>query len=157
MSLCRSPLRSIPETLAENLHSIPVIEKALNAALPSWKEFVEADDTANLPLETNESFALSKELLDNTYIPDSVQRKLRAATDDPTMLIDMRRQLLGEQVDLQTAFMDEVTAIAMENEQAAQRKIDYTPIIYNSIKELAVQGVLKDIVKDLIDNGEMEE
>lgn len=155
MSLCRSPLRSIPEKLAENLHSIAAVEKALNTALPDWKAFVEADESS-LPHEPNESFAMSKELIVNSYVPDQVQRKLKAATDDPTMLIDMRRDLLSEQVQLQTSYVEEVAGIGQEDEQAARRKIDYTPIIYNSIKELAEQGVLKEIVRDLIDRGEMK-
>ena len=155
MSLCRSPLRNIPESLASNLHSISAVEKGLSAALPDWKTFV-GNDEASLPHEPNESFALSKELLANSYVSDSVQRKLKAATDDPAMLIDMRNGLLNEQVQLQTSYMEEVAAIGQEDEQAARRKVDYTSIIYNSIKKLAEQGVLKEIVRDLINQGEMK-
>ena len=157
MSLCRSPLKTIPESLAENLHSFSAVEKALNAALPGWKAFVETDESSPpLPHEPNECFALSKELIANSYVSESVQRRLKAAFDDPTMLIDMRHELLIEQIQLQTAYVEEVAGIAQENEQAARRKIDYTPIIYNSIKELAEHGVLKEIVRDLVDEGQMK-
>ncbi|KAG0647183.1 Ubiquitin carboxyl-terminal hydrolase isozyme L5 [Hyphodiscus hymeniophilus] len=156
MALCRSPLRNVPEQLAENLHSRSAVEKALNATLPDWKVFVENEESAPaLPLEPNECFGLSKELLANSYVSDSVQRRLKAAIDDPTMLIDMRIALLSEQIQLQKSYLEEIASIGMEDEQAARRKIDYTPIIYNSVKELAERGVLKEIVKDLIDKGQM--
>ena len=157
MSLCRSPLRTIPEKLAENLHSMSAVEKTLGMALPDWKQFIEIDENSPpLPHVPNESFALSNELLANSYVPDSMQRKLKVASTDPTELIDIRRELLMEQVELQNSYMEETALIEEENEQAARRKIDYTPIIYNSIKELAEQGVLKEIVRDLIDSGKMK-
>ena len=157
MSLCRSPLRTIPENLAENIHSMAAIEKALNTALPDWQQFVEVEENSPpLPHEPNESFALSEELLANSYAPDTFRRKLKASAADPTKLIDLRQGLLAEQTRLQNSYVDEVTRIGQENEQAARRKIDYTPIIYSSIKELAEQGVLKEIVRDLIDSGRMK-
>lgn len=137
------------------MHSVSAVEKALSTILPHWKAFV--DDSENsIPHEPNESFALSKELLANAYVSDSFARKLKAAADDPTMLIDMRGELLAEQTQLQTAYVEEVAGIGMEAEQAARRKVDYTPVIYNSIKELAERGILKEIVRDLINKGEMK-
>ena len=157
MALCRSPLRNIPEQLAENLHSLSAVENSLNSTFPDWKAFTATDETSPpLPFAPNDCFALSKELFANTTVSDSVQRKLRAATDDPTMLIDMRLETLTEQTRLQKSYIEEIAAIEMENEQAARRKIDYTPVIYNSIKELADQGVLEEIVKDLVAKGLME-
>jgi ubiquitin carboxyl-terminal hydrolase L5 len=99
---------------------------------------------------------LSNELLANSYVPDSMQRKLKVASTDLTELIDIRRELSMEQVQLQNSYVEETALIEEENGQAARRKIDYTPIIYNSIKELAEQGVLKEIVRDLIDSGKMK-
>lgn len=158
MSLCQSPLRTIPEKLAENLHSISAVEKTLTATLPDWKQFTELDENS-FPLshEPNESFALPKELIVNSYVPDSVQRKLKASATDPNGLLDLRQDLLMGQTLLQTSYVEEAALIGQENEQAARRKIDYTPIIYNSIKELAEQGVLKEIVRDLIDTGKMKQ
>jgi ubiquitin carboxyl-terminal hydrolase L5 len=85
-----------------------------------------------------------------------VQRKLKVAATDPTELIDIRRELLSEQAQLENSYVQEAAMIEEENEHAARRKVDYTPIIYNSIKALAEQGVLKEIVRDLIDSGKMK-
>ena len=157
MSLCRSPLQSIPEQLADNLQSQSAVEKTLNLTLPDWKSFVEMDqDQSPLALQPNDSFALSKELLINSYVSDSVQQKLQSVIDDPMMLMDMRRGLVTEQIQLQRSYIDEVAQIGMENEQAAKRKVDYTSIIYKSIKVLAEQGVLKGIVKDLVVDRQMK-
>ena len=157
MSLCRSPLQSIPEKLAESLHAMSAVENVLSTALPDWKQFVEiGENSPPLAHVPNESFALSKELLANSLTPESVQRKLKVASTDPTELIDIRRELLIDQIQLQNSYVEETALIEEENEQAARRKIDYTPIIYNSMKELAEQGVLKEIVRDLIDSGKMK-
>jgi ubiquitin carboxyl-terminal hydrolase L5 len=48
--------------------------------------------------------------------------------------------------------MDEAASIEQENEQAARRKHDHTPRIYNAMKALAKAGVLKDIVLDIREN-----
>jgi ubiquitin carboxyl-terminal hydrolase L5 len=159
LSLCCSPLRSIPEQLASILHSISAVEKTLNTVLPHWKAFLESDDEDPQPPhnEPNDSFALSKELIANSYASDSVLRELKAAASDPSTLLEIRRDLLSEQVRLQAAYVAEAATIGNENEQAARRKIDYTPVIYNSVKELAKQGVLKEIVRDLVDGGNMKQ
>ena len=64
---------------------------------------------------------------------------------------------MSEQAQLQAAYMDEAATIRNENEQATRRKVDYTPVIYNSVRELAEHGVLKEIVRDLLDEGKMKE
>ena len=159
LSLCRSPLQSIPEQLVENMHSMTAVEKALSTTLPDWKAFLEVDDDCSAALrnEPNESFAISKELIIHTYIPDPVQRKLQAVATDSMALMDLRRGLLAEQKQLQSAYIEEAASVARENEQTERRRIDYTPIIYDSMKELAEKGVLKQIIRDLVDSGQMEQ
>jgi ubiquitin carboxyl-terminal hydrolase L5 len=157
MSLCRSPLRTIPEKLAQNLLSIAAIERALSAINTDWRAFTETgENCAPLPHEPNESFALSKDLIVNSQVPDSVQRVLNAAATDPTDLISMRGELLSEQTRLQKSYMEEVAQVKEENEQAARRKTDHTPVIYNTIKELTENGILKEIVRELVDEGQMQ-
>jgi ubiquitin carboxyl-terminal hydrolase L5 len=155
MTLCRSPLRSIPEDLASNLHSLTAVEASLNAALPDWKAFVETTPPPNSPKE-NENFAITPEFLANASIGEEIQRKLEISAEDPTRLLDIRRELLVEQTRLQNMFVSEAAAIEEENDQAARRKTDYTPVIYESIRELAEKGLLKEIVRDLIDSGQMK-
>jgi ubiquitin carboxyl-terminal hydrolase L5 len=157
LSLCKSPLRTIPEKLAQSMHSISAVEKSLTATLPDWKQFLEIDETVALPIEANDSFALSTELITTSSVSDSVQRKLKAAATDPSTLLDLRRRLVAEQSQLQRSYVEEIALIEQENEQAARRKVDYTLIIYSSIKLLADQGVLKEIVRDLRDNGGKEQ
>lgn len=158
LSLCKSPLRTIPEKLAQTLHSISAVEKSLTATLPEWKQFLEIDDeSVALPNEANDSFALSTELISTSSVPASVQRKLKAAAADPSTLLDLRRGLVAEQTQLQRSYVEELALIEQENEQAARRKVDYTPIMYSSIKLLAEQGVLKEIVRDLRENESMEQ
>lgn len=147
LSLCRSPLRSIPENLAGNIQSVVAIERLLTAVLPDWKQFTEGDN-CNTLLGPDESFGVSKHLLDQEQMRNSAQRQLEDAGRDPSMLLELHSAWVADQKHLRRLYLEEVALIGHENEQAARRKQDRTPMIYNSIRRLAENGVLKDIVQD---------
>ena len=148
LSLCRSPLRSIPEELARNIQSMVAVERMLTAILPDWKHFTEGDNCDTL-LGSDESFGVSQHLLDQEQMRDSAQRQLDDARTDPSMLIELHGSWIADQKHLRRLYLEEVAIIGHENEQAARRKHDQTPIIYNSIRRLAKNGVLRDIVQDV--------
>jgi ubiquitin carboxyl-terminal hydrolase L5 len=147
MSLCKSPLRSIQENLAQSMHSISAVEKALSALVPDWKLFMDADESISVT-DLNESLGLPQDLINNATPSVSAIRRLEEVANDPGMLMSYRKTLMGEQSKLRAAYLQEVAEISQEDEQAERRKHDYTPTVYNSIKSLAEAGVLKDIVMD---------
>ena len=149
LSLCRSPLRTIPEKLAESIKSTIAVENALSAGLPDWKMFVEGKDSISLPLCSNASFRITQDLIDAAHISDMTQQSLNKAGPDAIKLLELYRECMQNQRQLQALFMNEEALISQEDEQAKKRKHDRTPAIYSSIKTLAEEGVLKNIIQDL--------
>jgi ubiquitin carboxyl-terminal hydrolase L5 len=59
------------------------------------------------------------------------------------------KDLALEQKALRSEYMQELASNVQEDQLAAARKNDRTPVVYMAIKALAEAGVLKDIVRDL--------
>jgi ubiquitin carboxyl-terminal hydrolase L5 len=146
LSLCRSPLCIIPEQLVENIKFLISIDAVLDAGSVPWKDFV---TDRGLELKPNECFGITQDLIENAAVLESELRRLDEAGTDMQKLLDLRQELIQTQNQLQFSFMDEVASIGHENEEAERRKHDYTPIIYNSIKTLAEEGLLQGIVQDV--------
>lgn len=148
LALCKSPLKSIPENLAETIRSILTVEEALTSVLPDWKSFLENDERVSLE-RPDEACDLSQDLLRQAQLPESARRKVEDVGADPGRLMELHREWMQLQSGLRNSYIEEVALVGQENEQAARRQVDYTPLIYASIKALAEDGVLKDIVKDV--------
>jgi ubiquitin carboxyl-terminal hydrolase L5 len=145
LSLCKSPLKTVQESVAENAHLILNVEKILSDAIPDWKLFTQSQ--SDQPLSIDELmgfFDISIDQIQTTEPPKSARKKVEEATPNPEKLL--------EQKALRSEYAQEVTLNAQEDQQAAARKQDHTPVVYMAIKALAEAGVLKDIVKDLRGN-----
>jgi ubiquitin carboxyl-terminal hydrolase L5 len=151
LSLCKSPAQATQQQLAENIKLLFETEKCLDEMVPDWKAF-KTDDVLPQLRNLCESFGLSKELVDITEPPASALENLQRSTTDPSSLMKLHQELLKEQAILRGVYMDEAASIEQEDEQAARRKQDHTPRIYNATKALAEAGVLKDIVLDIRGN-----
>jgi ubiquitin carboxyl-terminal hydrolase L5 len=154
IALCRSPLRTIRGNLAVNLQSIIAAEDSLKAMIPDWKAFTESGETSCSLDELQESFSLTRDLIDKANPPESAILRLKEAGSDPRMMIHLHQGLVKEQKSLRDSYMHEVSLIGQADEQAARRREDHTPLIYHAIKALSEAGVLKDIIKDIKQNGE---
>jgi ubiquitin carboxyl-terminal hydrolase L5 len=149
LSLCKSPLLTIPEDLAKNIRSISALDMLLTALLPDWRNFLGTDDS-ELETGPSQAYGLSSDIFEETKISEAAQQSIEYAGDDPSALMSLRSKWALDQKELKMKFMDEAALIGQENDQAARRKHDYTSIIYNSIKILAEHGVLKEIAHDII-------
>lgn len=152
LSLCRSPLRIIPEKLAENIKIVKVIEEILCALSPDWKLFQGADESMTLDLEPNVNFGLTQNIIDNSNVLETAQR-LNLDCLSPPDLLDLRRKWIMNQTNLQVEFMEEAALVGQQDEQAERRRQDYTPAIYHSVKKLAEAGVLREIVQEVRTNN----
>ena len=147
LSLCRSPLRSCPERLAENFHAIGMVTKVLEAVQPNWQQFTEGHEATILTGADN-ALGVSQDLIDKSIVSPELTKKITHAETDAAAAILLYQELVRDQMELQRCYWDEITLIAQENEQADSRKHDHTSLIYNSIKTLSEKGVLKDIVDE---------
>lgn len=147
LSLCRSPLCSYPEKLAENIHTIGLVTKSLDASLPDWRQFTEVQDSMILAGPDN-SLRVTQDLIDKTVVSDEHLATINNTKDDAAPTIYLYQELVTNQMDLQRSYWDEINLIDQENKQANSRKEDHTFLIYDSIKTLSEKGVLKEIVDD---------
>lgn len=152
LALCRSPLRSCPERLAENLHAIRMAKKVLETVQPDWQQFTEVHE-ATIITGVDDTLGVSQDLIDKTRIPQELAEKIKGAETDATAAINLYQELVRDQVELQRCYWDEMALIGQENEQAGRRKHDYTSLLYNSIKTLSEKGALKEIVDEVGENG----
>jgi ubiquitin carboxyl-terminal hydrolase L5 len=146
-------MRMVQGSLAENAHSILDVEKVLAALIPDWKLSVQSQ--SDLPISMEELkgfFNISTDQINNANAPESARHRIEGASSDPEKLLNLYKDLVLEQKALRSEYMQEVASIAREDELAATRKQDHTPVIYTAIKALAEAGVLKDIVMDLRSN-----
>jgi len=148
LSLCRSPLRSIPEKLAEIIRSTMEVEVSLTNTLPGWKQFV-AMDVAGLANKPEEFFGLSSDLIEGVQLSQLARKRIDRAGTDPNMLLELHGDLMKNGEQLRSTYMEEIALVGEENEQAARRKHDFTPMIYTSIKTLAEKNMLKEIMQDV--------
>ena len=152
LSLCRSPLRSCPEKLAESFHAIKMIKKVLEAVQPNWQQFTEVHETTIIS-GADDAFGVSQDLVDRARFSQELTEKIENAKSDATAAINLYQELVRDQLELQRYYWDEVALVGQEDEHANRRKQDYTSLIYNSIKTLSEKGVLKEIVDEVNETG----
>ncbi|TVY36027.1 Ubiquitin carboxyl-terminal hydrolase isozyme L5 [Lachnellula subtilissima] len=148
LSLCKNPLQSTRQQVAENMNLIMSIEQSLDNMKPDWKAFTPGDEVPKLN-ELREVFRLSQELIDKAKPPASALERLQLASMDPSSLLKLHEKLLTDQMALRGKYTAEEVSIGQENEQAAKQKQDHSPRIYSSMKALAEAGVMKEIVQDI--------
>jgi ubiquitin carboxyl-terminal hydrolase L5 len=148
LSLCRSPLCSIPEKIATSIHARSLIRKFLTKLQPSWQQFSSVDES-NLVNGPAKLFGVSPELLGRSTLSKAASQRIDEATMDPAALLNLYVEYATDQIQLQALYMEEDALIDQENQHAEQRKQDHTSLIYNAFKTLAEKGVLKEIVKEV--------
>lgn len=151
LALCKGPLLSIPHELASNIRAIMAVEAALSTHLPDWKVFL--NDKPDLENGPNATYGLTDAIFDSSTIPASALDAISSAGENGIVLLELYKQWAMEQRQLRGAFMEELRLVVFENEQAARRKHDYTPAIYDTIKDLAERGVLQGLVEEVKANG----
>ncbi|KAB8293136.1 hypothetical protein EYC80_007488 [Monilinia laxa] len=148
LSLCRSPLRTIPLKLAQNIHAINLVEVMLSQQTPDWNKFSQED--VSEPIRgPSDALGVTDKLLHETVLPASTGKILEQASTDASILLLLRQQWVAEQRELRITYMDELSSINEENEQAARRKKDHTPLVYRTLKSLADKGLLKQIMEEV--------
>ncbi|RDL32468.1 uncharacterized protein BP5553_08924 [Venustampulla echinocandica] len=152
LALGASPLRTLPKKIAASMKSVMAVEEVLSLVLPDWKLFVTGDipPTAS---ELCESFGVTNDLIETTELPISTKEDLEKTGSDPQKLMELRLRMVGDYAALCRSYLEEAALIGQEDDQAAKRKEDHTPVIYSAIKKIAEAGVLKGIVADIRENG----
>jgi ubiquitin carboxyl-terminal hydrolase L5 len=147
LSLCKSPLLTIPTQLAMNVNSLITVEKYLSHLQPDWYYFTGEESSKTLR-GPSAAFMLTHQLLDVTKASPTPFYKFETPGITTAELFEIRAQLLQTQTTLQTAIIDELAAVNEDNERAANRRHDYTPMIYTWIRFLAENGTLQGFIEE---------
>ncbi|KAH8819597.1 hypothetical protein F5884DRAFT_761145 [Xylogone sp. PMI_703] len=148
LSLCQSPLKTIPQELARNIKSAALVEKSLGNILPDWRSFVPQNDSSFNDVNLD-PLGLPQELIDSSEIPSKALERIKLAEKDASGLLDLLTTLLSDRDHLLRSHIDEVNLIQQQNEQAERRKRDYTWLLFKALKTLADKGVLDGIIKEV--------
>ncbi|TGO51329.1 hypothetical protein BCON_0163g00100 [Botryotinia convoluta] len=148
LSLCRSPLRIIPLELAQNIHAIKRVEALLAQEMSDWNDFNQVDGS-ELMRGPSKEFGVTDKLLHDTALPESTCNILERESTNASALLRLQQQWVSDQKALRIAYREELALINDENEQAARRKKDRTPIVYRTLKSLADKGILKEIIDEV--------
>ncbi|ESZ90661.1 hypothetical protein SBOR_8961 [Sclerotinia borealis F-4128] len=148
LSLCRSPLHTIPLELAQNVHAIKLVETMLSQDNPDSNNFSQTD-VSELMRGPSEAFGVTDKLLHDIALHASTGKLLEQESTDTSALLQLYQQWVAEQRALRIAYMEELSSVNDENEQAARRKKDHTPIVYRTLRSLAEKGVLKEIMEEV--------
>lgn len=146
--MCGSPLRTIPPDLAQNIQIIKRVETILAEQNPDWNNFNHTD-VSELIKGPSEAFGVTDKLLKDTDLPVSKCNMLEQEGTDTSALLRLYQKWVAEQKALRDAYMEELSSINNENEQAARRKKDHTPIVYRTLKSLADKGLLREIMEQV--------
>ncbi|RAL61924.1 hypothetical protein DID88_002413 [Monilinia fructigena] len=139
---------SILASTVTNIHAINFVEVMLSQQTPDWNKFSQAD--VSEPIRgPSEALGVTDKLLHETVLPESTGKILEQASTDASILLLLRQQWVAEQRELRIIYMDELSSINEENEQAARRKKDHTPLVYRTLRSLADKGLLKRIMEEV--------
>jgi ubiquitin carboxyl-terminal hydrolase L5 len=123
-----------------------------------WKRFfrlsflIGSCSQSDQPISTDElmaCFNISTDQIQRAQPPEPAKMKVEEAISNPGRLLELYKDLVLEQKALRSEYMQELASNVQEDQLAAARKEDRTPVVYMAIKALAEAGVLKDIVRDL--------
>lgn len=149
ISLCKSPLLSIPASLATNIATLSCISQRLDSLKPDWKSFVPINDVESLLVGPDSNYGLTQELLDEARqeLGEKVFKGLEG--DEQAVVAELCNryaELAEEQGRLKTTYVDQSAESARDQERAAGRRHDYSPLIHRWVTLLAEKGVLGDLV-----------
>lgn len=147
MALCKTPLITLPSKIAGSIHSISAVESALSIALPDWRAFL-SEGEQDIETGPSDAYGVTQDIFDKSTLPESARSALSRAGTNANDLMDLYKKWTREQAKFKESFIQEAASIGNMDEAAARRKHDYTPAIYNSLRTLAEEGVLKKIIED---------
>jgi hypothetical protein len=130
LALCKSPLLSIPPRMAEQIKSLKRVESMLDYVKMDWKELTTFDATLGQP---DEMYGLTRDIMDKVRLSKPAIEVIENAEGSLEDLMRLHQQLWLELGQLRGSYMEELSAINQENEQAATKMVDHTAALGEQI------------------------
>jgi ubiquitin carboxyl-terminal hydrolase L5 len=148
LALCQSPLLAVRNDLSENIRTISAIEERLSNFQPDWRSFVDRQYFEKTLTGPNTSYGVTPQYLKSVSAPAPILREIQASTITTDRLLDLWKQHVDSQTQMRASYVEEEASIQQDEERAATRYHDYTPMVNTWLAALADKRVLKDLTRD---------
>jgi ubiquitin carboxyl-terminal hydrolase L5 len=153
LALCQSPLVTVKNDLSANICTIAAVEKQLQIVQSDWRQFVVGEEFDKALTGPDPSYRITPQSLEAAPIYSDVLSEIANSSIKTERLLELRKQLADSQTQLRTSFVEEATAIQEDDERAATRRHDYTPMVNAWVAALAEKGALKALVNAALEDS----
>lgn len=153
LAVCKSPLATVKAELCENIHTLVAIEEALKKSQPDWESFISEDEKHRFLRGPDEQYQITAEDFNAAFGNPDVIKELGGNLTN-ARLMELQKQHSDRQKQLKMALLDEATEIKQDNETAASRRHDFTPLINTWLVALAEKEKLKVLAERYPDDNQ---
>lgn len=149
LAMVKDSLLEHRQQLAANIKLLHRIETKLNSSQPDWKSFAESSDdegTTEHLLAESDVLGVTSTMIDSAELSMVHEKQLRV--DDATALIELRQRVIIDQARLRSSVRDEQQALMDDQNEAADRRNDFGPVVQEWLNMLAENGKLRTIAED---------
>ncbi|KAL9123216.1 MAG: hypothetical protein Q9187_000233 [Circinaria calcarea] len=152
LSLVKDPLLDLVRRLAVNVKGRQAVSAHLNQVHPDWQDFTtRSRDTNGSTFEDaisgpNEAYNLIPKAVETAVIPEAVQHMILDGSTAADLLA-CHQGLVTAEAGLWQLVKNEVESNRRDEERAASRRHDHSPLIQSWIRTHARRGVIKTIIE----------
>ena len=152
LSLVKDPLLDLVPRLAANVKGTQAVSTRLDQVQPDWQHFTtQARDATYSTYDDgitgpHDAYNLTSETIETAVLPEAVQHMIQGGSRTADLLTCLQG-LFAEQAGLRKAINAEIGFTHQDEERAASRRHDYSPLIQSWIRAHARRGAIKTLVE----------
>ncbi|KFY24643.1 hypothetical protein V493_05118 [Pseudogymnoascus sp. VKM F-4281 (FW-2241)] len=148
LALCQSPLLAVHNDLAENIRTTSAVGERLAGFQPEWRSFVDSKCLEKTITGPDASYGITSQHLESVPASAPILHEIQISTITTERLLDLWKQLSDSQAQMRASYIEEEAAIQQDEERAATRCHDYTPMVNTWLAALAEKDVLKNLINE---------
>ena len=148
LALCQSPLLAVHNDLAENIRATSAVEEQLSRFQPEWRSFVDSQYLEKTLAGPNDSYGITPQHLESVSASAPILNEVQTSNITTERLLGLWKQLSDSQAQMRASYVEEKAAIQQDEERAATRCHDYTPMVNTWLAALADKNVLKSLINE---------
>ncbi|KFY26137.1 hypothetical protein V491_01456 [Pseudogymnoascus sp. VKM F-3775] len=148
LALCQSPLLAVHNDLAENIRATSAVEEQLSRFQPEWRSFVDSQYLEKTLVGPNDSYGITPQHLESVSASAPILNEVQTSSITTERLLGLWKQLSDSQAQMRASYVEEKAAIQQDEERAATRCHDYTPMVNTWLAALADKNVLKSLINE---------
>lgn len=148
LALCQSPLLAVHNDLAENIRTTSAVEEQLARFQLDWRNFVDTESLEKTLAGPNDSYGITAQHLESASASAPILHEIQTSAITTDRLLSLWKQLSASQAQMRASYVEEEAAIQQDEERAATRCHDYTPMVNTWLAALADKNVLKSLINE---------